>query len=573
MGSMQSIKAAALALLLILAPAVAHACSPRTGYVRPSNFELVQIAEAIVVATPLEAQGDDWSSVKATFQVKAVIKGQVSGGVGSQIEVQGFVLGRAQPSDPKQIAYSHPEGHGGPCNRVTLSKGETYVLFLRKQGDVYRTLSLAFSRVSEDYAGEDSLWMRAIRTYLAVQTAAPPMEQLQRLDAMRTQILADPNRTPADVAIAEDIAGHLGSISPWKPTAFLMQLYDDHLAGRPLRHPLRAPQYDEEQSGIDAAVGALLGLDRRQKSGPPDPLKERLLSALLEGDHPDAMPLFETFARPDAPPDELARAIRFYGKNGRLRDAYALIEARAAPLMETALRADVDKLGSAAGDAMETPFHGKGQPRWRRDPDIGARWPRLALKLTQITQRRFGDDLNYALFYGDALMTLLPKDYRADPELVLMLSGSDKAITDWADRELRDPKALAASDGGPSDPLLLPLRINLRWRGVIDNGDPAALAGYFCRGPAQRRTLFQEWGRFGDSWSDDALLQLAALPNLEPESRQALAEAIPAWASRRDAELSGRVLHDSPALRKLARGRPITAKDLAPLKPMQCPTS
>lgn len=560
-----------VALAAAIAPTTALACSVVDTYIRPSNFELAQIADAIVVATPraeIPKKGEVSFGGKVSFRVDQVLKGDAP----SEIIVSPLRLGRSRPSAPDAIAYSHPQGHAGPCNRMMVSKSASYLLFLNRSQDEFVTLGYPFSRVSEDYAGEDSLWTRTVRTYLRIQATEQPMAQLTTLEAMRAAILADPKSTAADKALAEDIDQHLGSISPWKPTAHLLAAYEDLKAGRSPRYKPRDPSLDGEQSGIDAGVEALLGdLDGDRKPPPPrrSAQEERILNALLQEEHPDALPLFEAFARPTAPPDELAMAIRFMAANGRYRQAYALIETRAAPLMETAEQDDVHVLGAAISEAQQDPFYGEGRARWRSDPDVAARWPILALKLSTMAKERFGQNL----YFTEALETLVVDDYRANPKLTLALSGDSNDITDWATRELTRPENLKASAGDlggtATDPLLLPLQIELRWHGLSD--EPIDdLAKVFCLGPRQRRMLFEQMGRIGGSSSAHAFLRLAASPSVDAEDRRLIMEAVAPWDRRYEAWWGESWLKADPAMQKMARGETITAVDIKPLQPVRC---
>lgn len=557
---------------MVFGPTAAWACSVRPHYVRPSNYELAQIADAVVIATPISEmrKEDDPFGSKVRVRVDQVLKGQVP----AELDVEGMRLGRTRPSDPDSIVYSHPEGHAGPCNRVTLAKGAAYLLFLGKRGEVYAPLGYPFSRVSEDYAGEDTLWTRTVRTYLRLQTTETPTQQLATLEAMRTAILADPEATPADKALAEDIDQHLGSVSPWKPTAYLLAAYEDLKAGRKPRYRSRDPGLDGEQSGIDEAVGALLGDLDGGKTKPRKPrrlaLEQRILNALLDGEHPTAMPLFETFARPGAPPDELAMAIRFMASNGRYRDAYDLVETRAVPMMDTADRDDFFTLAGAVSDAQEDPFHGDGHPRWQSDPEIAARWPKLALRITALGNKRFGE----APVYVETLKTLLGQDLRTTPELTFELSGHDNTITDWAAAELVSPATLQASRDhkGPdaADPLLLPLRIELHWHG-LSNEPIDSLTAVFCLGPRQRLMLIEEWGRIGGEQSAQSMLRMAASPSMTAEDRAVLAAAIPPWDRRYKASYGESWLEADKAMQKLAKGKPIGPADITPLQPVICP--
>lgn len=491
-------RATGLAGVLALgAFAAAQACSPVVGYVRPSNFELVQIAEAIVVATPVgeDPVGDEPFERKIRLRVSQILKGEV----GDEIEVNGMSLGPTPRSDPADIIFSHPEGHMGPCNRVTLAKGSAYILFLDRNGETYRTLGYPFSRVSEDYAGESGLWTRTIKTYLRLQNAEAPMAQLAALEAMRRDILAKTKPTRDERALAADIELHLGALSPWKPTAFLLEAYDNVKNGRPPRYRPRASTFDAERSSAAAFTDLLMsgsGLAATSPAAPPrrDPRLTALLEMMIEGEHPMAMPLFDALAAPAAPSSDLAMAIRFYAKNGRYREAYGLIEDRAAPIVATAAEDDAWRLLDAFEEAQQDSQYHEGPRRWRREADVAKRWPQLAFSLTRTANARFDRTPSF----DDSLSSLLGTDYRRNPELTLLRSGADNAIIEWAILELAKPETLAASSGAvvgtAADPLRLPLEITMRWF-RNDDDRPESIAQAFCRSTAHRHLIFDLWGR------------------------------------------------------------------------------
>lgn len=557
------------ALLLLLAQP-AQACSPVPGYIRPSNFELAQIAHAIVVATPVSERRPKGRNAfpgtgVVTFQVREALKGELSG----EVEVTGLQLGRTFPSSSADIRFSHPEGHAGPCNRMTMARGGTYLLFLQRAGAHYATLGFPFSRVSEDYAGPDSLWSQTVRAYLEIQRTAPPMAQLERLEALRDTLLAA--RTRADAVRADDITDHLGSISPWKPTAFLLDAWDRETHGRPPRYPARQGDIDAERSDAAAMTSAimreLVGDERPPPRARRSPAQLRILKSLLEREHPDAAPLFEPFAREGAPADELAMALRFMAANGRFHQAYDLIEARAEAVVTAASEDDAGALLWAIAEAMDENHYGDGQPRWRADPYAAERWPKLALRLTTAAEAR-----GLSGPYGETLKTLVGSDYRADPQLTLAVSGDDNAITEWAARELTRPQVLGAPRAeGWSDPLTLPLRIHLRWQGLSGDEDEPPLIAVACAGPAERRLLFREWGQVGGSSSILAILRLSLLPGLTDEDRAILADAMVAWDARYKAERNESWITASEAAQKIARRETPTLKDLKPIKPPVCP--
>jgi len=556
------------ALLLVLA-SPALACSPTPDYIRPSNFELAQIADAIVVATPISEQraksGDPWGAV-VTFEVREALKGDLSG----QIAVRGLQIGRTFPSAANDIRFSHPEGHAGPCNRMTMAKGGTYLLFLARDGARYATLGYPFSRVSEDYAGPDSLWSQTVRAYLEIQRSTPPMAQLERLEALRTALLGARGR--ADAVRADDITDHLGSISPWKPTSFLLDAWEREAAGRPHRYPARQGDIDAEHSGAAAMTEALtreLGGDRATAAKPRyNAVQNRILVSLLEGEHPDAAPLFEPFAREGAPTDQLALALRFMGANGRFRPAYDLMEARAEAALAAATKEDAGALLWAMAEVMEENHYDEDTPpRWRADSYTAERWPKLALRLTTVAEAR-----GFDAPYNKTLLTLVGSDFRATPELTFAVSGEDNAIGEWAEKELARPQVLAAArTGGWDDPLVLPLRIHLRWQGLSGDEDEPPLIAVACAGPAERRLLFREWGRVGGANSILAILRLSVLPGLTDEDRAILADAMTVWDARYQVDRGESWIAASKPAQKIARREPPTLKDIHPIKVPVCP--
>jgi hypothetical protein len=174
--------------------------------------------------------------------------------------------------------------------------------------------------------------------------------------------------------------------------------------------------------------------------------------------------------------------------------------------------------------------------------------------------------------YTETLKGVLGSDYRANPDLTLMLSGHFNEIGDWAARELTREENLAASTGGPDDPLRLPMRVVLRWMGLSEGEkDVAALTPAFCLGSAQRQMVFRDIGPLGSTHAGREILQFAAASVVDAADWQVLATAIPAWDKRYAAGMDDSWLKTDASMRKLAQGEPITAKDIKPLKPVTCP--
>lgn len=227
---------------------LAAACSVIGDYVRPSNFELVQIADAIVVATPEVAVGED----VVRFRVERTVKGAPP----ARFEVSMAAIGRTMPSSD-DLSTSNPEGYAGPCNRMTFGRGGRYLFFLGRAADgSWDQLGFPFSRINEDYRGENAVWMRTVRRYLALQQRLEPMAQL---DALRAALARgrDDEGLVLNAAERADIADHLASLSQWKPTAYLLRAFERVERGEAVE--LRPQAANQEGGDFDEIAALLLG--------------------------------------------------------------------------------------------------------------------------------------------------------------------------------------------------------------------------------------------------------------------------------------------------------------------------
>jgi hypothetical protein len=377
-----------VAFLVFLAGihAQAVACSVTDTYVRPTNFELVQMADAIVVARAVDEA--DASSVR--FRVATILKGEAP----EFVSLSWARLGRSIPSDRNSIDMSNEEGHMGPCNRTTFARGGEYVLFLQRNGDELFQIGIPFSRINEDYDGPNGLWTRVIRAYVDIQSQYPPMLQLDVLERRLQDTLAERQSRDRDER-ARDIADHLMSRSPWKPTQYLVETYETLDRGETPRFSLRSLDADQEQSEAQALTQLLFGQSSPEAATPADQ-QDFVLRSLVIGDHPDAAPLFERLlAAPELSPRRLGLALQFLAKNGQYERAYALIESRVVPLLDAttdegarALIRSIQRV--QLGDAWEP-----GQEHWRAYPDIAERWPALARRLWLYQVDRFGERAAY----------------------------------------------------------------------------------------------------------------------------------------------------------------------------------
>jgi len=544
---------------LPLAPA--RACTLAEEYYPPSNYEAIQKAAAIVIATARGSSGGDFLS-QVTFDVDQTLKGSAPAKIGASGYLrEAKPLRRADPGEPVLV------GLGGPCGGGSYEKGRKYILLVEKDeaGEVNSWGVQGLQLTDAPRGSELAVPLRTVRRYLRLQASKPPMEQLSTLWRLqRTGLGLDGERLrPAEVA---DIRDHLSSVSPWKPTPFLIAVYQALESGEHQGEGA-APREWNPQWG----ARYLLDSKRREGGFVPAYQRRRVLLALATGDHPDARPMFESMiAERPGDPGKIGLALRFLARNGAYGRAFAWIEGRLMNLLpqlerRAALRlvADVDR--AQRGD-------GEGREPWRSDPHASAAWPELALSLYGYQVRSFGAD--EATSFGDALRELPHSDYRARPLLTLALAQSyEEGVADWAIAELRDERKRKAFEalseearGEAEDPARLPLQVLLSaWQ----QAHGAVLREVFCQSSARRRLLIRTIGDTADSLYSGLIEAIAASP-LDDEERALLPAALVRWSARTDrmsdpGDLDHPILVDVVGGKKLAgNGIPCPGETIRP---------
>jgi len=354
--------ASILFALALFTASPSRACSMIPDTISPGNYELVQIADAIVVASagPPYGTRDEGGVV---FRVARVLKG----GPPEQLRLEDAGLGRVGRSDLVDLSEPHPQSSAGACNRYLFERGGNYLLFLQHGPDgQWRQLGYAYSRINEDYAGENNPWMRTVRRYLRLQQTLAPMAQMDALRHMVRSGRDDRGRRLGRTETA-DIERYLASVTPWKPTELLLDLYGRLDRGEPLPAPFVST----------------------------DPPLDRLfiLRCLVEGDHPGAAPLFERLMNAAATTGRTrGLVLRYLARHGRYPDAYRWIETRLLDELPTLSGEEAIGLIRDVAIVQQTQsWDGEGA-HWQSDAHAAATWPDLARRIRDYENRRFGED-------------------------------------------------------------------------------------------------------------------------------------------------------------------------------------
>lgn len=526
-------------IFLLAIPARSWACSLGPESFSVTNFELVGLADAIVIATAVsETPQASGSLGSVTFRVEGALKGE-----GPELYTSDYAqLGQAWPSDPDNIAWA--TGTGGSCSRVTFEQGKRYVLFLvRNDAGEWRRTGPAHARDAEDYNGPGSLWVRAIELYVDVQQNPDRMAQRARLSEL-LPALEMPDASEADRSLAADIRRHLEALSPLTPTPVLLAAYEEMERGGPLSLPI-----DE--------------FDR------PAERQDEILLSLVLGDHPGAEPLFARILG-DIPRDRsVGYAIRFLGKHDGVERAFEVIERDLYPLLAGLPDAIAFAWVSDIHRVMYGEWHHSRQdtPPWEQDPYIRARWPEMALSLYWDFSRRgsrFGR-------IDSAIEALRPNDYRDRPEVTLALAEAyDPDVEAWAIDEVA--RLLPAADWlDDEDPLWFPLQV-LTF--AFGEERDEALIRTFCSGETGRIMVVSQLGRHGDGLDDELLLQMLGEAAIDDEDRRAILTALifsEARNDKGDGALLGSDLVDE-IIPQVLRGEPVTRYG-RPIAPLVCPTA
>lgn len=174
-------------LLVIVAPDPATACSMVDGYQVPTTLELVEQAEAIVLARVGDEipTKEEYGLGEIELRPEVLIAGST---MPSEIRIRGYHgKGRLQPtpSDPNELSKANPDAFWGGCNRYVFNRGMLLLLFLKRdEAGRMNVIDASFARTLEDVPNAESLWVRAVRYYATVA----PLPRDARKAAMKAEI-------------------------------------------------------------------------------------------------------------------------------------------------------------------------------------------------------------------------------------------------------------------------------------------------------------------------------------------------------------------------------------------------
>lgn len=472
----------------------AQACSVTGDFVRSSTYEMVEQSDAVAVVTALDQlppEGEDAHASRVRFRIDFALKGTPP----AEFVSDWAHIGEPVPSDPTDISSANPEGFMGPCVRMTFAKGGQYVVFLEVSDDPdrpgWQMARHIFWRDAEDYNGPDSLWVEVLKFYIDLQAAYPG--RMEALEALAAQLprLERPEAGLRERALAADARDHLSSLSPWKPTAYLIEAYEALERGDVPRFGIRGLEANREGGEAEALTDAFFGIERPDFD--VEAQKAYVLQSLVNGEHPEAGPLFERILATDPTPAETGTAIRWFAANGQVSRAFDLAE-EASGRLRSLTKAEAAVL---IGD-MVAAMHGEYDRRaggWNVRPEVADRWPTLALALHGFAEDAGILDWIPASMLSDAIRVRFTGDWRMNPRVSLVMAGNyDEDAEAWAIAELGKTLVLA-DPRNPDDLAWLPARMLAV--GYGDARDKGLIQAY-CSGAVGRTVIMIALAEQGD---------------------------------------------------------------------------
>lgn len=228
------------ALALAAAPLPALACSVVPGYRVPTNIELVQRADVILLGIVEDGDPESGSSEEMMIRVQPVeaLKGEWPT---EPVALPAMIAPDAEflLSNPYELKDAHPQSLAGACNRYAFPRGSRVLFFLDHRDGNWRPVGSPFSRWAEDVLTDEAPWLQLVRFYVEIADL-PDDQRVRALTARR-----DEWRARGDDPVAQLLAADI----------------DRQLAGpdAPLRDelPEMAPsEVDEEAADAGEAMAA-----------------------------------------------------------------------------------------------------------------------------------------------------------------------------------------------------------------------------------------------------------------------------------------------------------------------------
>jgi len=195
-------------VFLLASPTATLACSLNDEYRPPTNIELIERADLVVLGR-VYARGPAAAAHANKLNLTPIrtLKGRAP----EKLILYGIVRdrqGKRITSEPTRLDQAHSSSTWGACDRQAYAAGTLVIATFTKRADGFSQMTYPFARNVEDVEGPDALWVRAAALYARIISENPASERRHAFQKERERLLAETGDPDAQ-AIAQDIASYL----------------------------------------------------------------------------------------------------------------------------------------------------------------------------------------------------------------------------------------------------------------------------------------------------------------------------------------------------------------------------
>ena len=196
-----------IAALSLTCSTPSWACSPDGEYREPTNIELIERADLVVLGrVDAERPKERTSSNAVGLTPIRTLKGHAP----EKLTLYGTFRdrsGKLVAPEPTKLNEAHSSSTWGACDRQAYAPGTLVIATFKKRPEGYIQMTYPFARNVEDVESEQGLWVRAATLYTRIISQHRPAQRRKAFQKERER-LAQSN-DPEAQAIAQDIAGYL----------------------------------------------------------------------------------------------------------------------------------------------------------------------------------------------------------------------------------------------------------------------------------------------------------------------------------------------------------------------------
>jgi hypothetical protein len=197
-----------IAVLSLTCSTPGWACSPDGEYRAPTNVELIERADLVVLGRVDAGRPKEQPSSNAVGLTPIrTLKGRAP----EKLTLYGTFrdrYGKPVAPQPTKLNELHSSSLWGSCDRQGYAPGTLVIATFKKRPGGYMQMTYPFARNVEDVEDQQGLWVQAATLYARIISQNPPAQRRKAFQKERERLLAQSRDSDAQ-AIAQDIATYL----------------------------------------------------------------------------------------------------------------------------------------------------------------------------------------------------------------------------------------------------------------------------------------------------------------------------------------------------------------------------